>query len=345
MRAVVIEEHGGRDKLKLTDFPDPAPGAGEVLVRVHACGLNHLDLLAREGRVPVPIRMPHILGCEVAGHVAALGDGITADGLYVGQPVAVLTRISCGRCEYCRTQQDNLCLESRAIGLATHGGYAEYVSVPARNVIPLPESVSCEDAAASVMSMLTAWHMLLTRARLRAGETLLVIAAGSGIGSAAVQIGRMIGARVIGTASSDDKLERARALGADHTVNASRANLVTEVRRITARRGVDVVFEHVGAATFGRSVECMARNGRLVTCGAHTGREVTLDLWTLFAKQLQLIGSYLGTRGELQELLQVMALGRLRPVIDRTFPLAEAAEAQRVLEERQQFGKLLLVVE
>jgi NADPH:quinone reductase-like Zn-dependent oxidoreductase len=345
MRAVVIEEHGGRDKLKLTDFPDPAPGAGDVLVRVRACGLNHLDLLVREGRVPVPVPMPHILGCEVAGHVAALGDGLTDDRLYVGQPVAVLTRISCGRCEYCRAQQDNLCLESRAVGLATHGGYAEYVRVPARNVIPLPEAVSCEDAAASVMSMLTAWHMLLTRAQLRSGETLLVIAAGSGIGSAAIQIGRMVGARVIATAASDDKLERAWGLGADEAVNTTRSDLVAEVRRLTDKRGVDVVFEHVGAATFSRSVDCMARNGRLVTCGAHTGREVTLDLWTLFAKQLQLVGSYLGTRGELRELLQVMATGRLRPVIDRRFTLDQAAEAHRVLEERQQFGKLLLVLD
>ena len=344
MRAVVIEEHGGREKLKLTQLPDPAPGAGEVLVRVRACGLNHLDLLAREGRVPVA-GMPHILGCEVAGHIAAIGEGLVDDRLHAGQPVAVLTRISCGHCEYCRAQQDNLCLESRAVGLGMHGGYAEYLRVPARNVVPLPEGVSCEDAAASVMSMLTAWHMLLTRAKLRAGETLLVIAAGSGIGSAAIQIGRLVGARVIATASSQEKLDRARDLGANETVNTSRADLAAEVRRLTAKRGVDVVFEHVGAATFQGSVDCLARNGRLVTCGAHTGRQVTLDLWTLFTKQLQLIGSYLGTRGELAELLQLMAMGRLRPTIDRRVPLAEAAEAHRVLEERQQFGKLLLVVD
>jgi NADPH:quinone reductase-like Zn-dependent oxidoreductase len=187
--------------------------------------------------------------------------------------------------------------------------------------------------------------MLMTRAQLRPGETLLVIAAGSGIGSAAVQIGNMLGARVIASASSDDKIERARALGADETVNLARTDLVAEVRKLTDKRGVDVVFEHVGAATFERSMRCLARNGRLVTCGAHTGADVRLDLWTLFTKQLQIVGSYLGTRGELTELLRVMSIGRLRPTIDRRFPLDQAAEAHRVLEERRQFGKLLLVVD
>ena len=345
MKAVIIEEHGGRDKLRLTDFADPRPGPGEVLVRVRACGLNHLDILAREGRVPVPIRMPHILGCEVAGDIAEVGPNAGNGHLEVGRRVAVLTRLSCGSCEHCLAGEDNICIEARAVGLAIHGGYAEYVKVPVTNAIPLPDGVSCEDAAGSAMSMLTAWHMLLGRARLRAGETLLVIAAGSGVGSAAVRLGRFVGARVIATASSDEKLERAKDVGADEVINYCRHDMVAEVKRLTGKRGVDVVLEHVGNSTFEQSVECLTRNGRLVTCGAHTGRKAQIDLWKLFAKQLQLIGSYLGTRRELHDLLQVMGEGRLRPVIDRRYPLDEAAEAQRVLEERQQFGKILLVMD
>lgn len=345
MKAVVLERHGGREELQFKDFPDPIPGPNDVVVRVRACGLNHLDILAREGRVPVNIPMPHILGCEVAGDIAALGSLAQASGLKAGQPVAVLTRLSCGRCEHCLAGEDNICIKAQAIGLAAHGGYAEYVKIPVQNAVPLPQGVSHEDAAGSVMSMLTAWHMLLGRAELRPGETLLVLAAGSGIGSAAVQLGKFVGARVIATAGSDDKLASARELGADAVVNYSTQNMVEEVKRLTGKRGVDVVFEHVGAATFEASVECLTRNGRLVTCGAHTGSKVNLDIWKLFAKQLKLIGSYLGTKRELHDLLRVMATGSLRPVIYRKLPLQDAREAHRLLEERQQFGKVLLEVE
>ncbi|HEY4001421.1 MAG TPA: zinc-binding dehydrogenase, partial [Candidatus Xenobia bacterium] len=291
MKAVVLEAHGGRDQLCFKDFPDPVPGPQDVVVKVRACGLNHLDILAREGRVPVTIPMPHILGCEVAGQVSAVGEFVKH--VKVGQRVAVLTRLSCGRCEHCLAGEDNICIKAQAVGLAAHGGYAQYLRIPATNAIPLPDNVSYEDAAGSVMSMLTAWHMLLGRAGLRPGETLLVIAAGSGIGSAAVQLGRFCGAHVIASASSDEKLDRARELGAHHGVNYNRQNLVDEVKRVTGKRGVDVVFEHVGAATFESSVDCLTRNGRLVTCGAHTGSKVTLDIWKLFAKQISLIGSYL----------------------------------------------------
>ncbi|MHB2018083.1 MAG: zinc-binding dehydrogenase [Candidatus Xenobia bacterium] len=342
MKAVVIEEHGGREKLQVKTIADPECGPQDVLVRVRACGLNHLDILAREGRVPVQIRMPHILGCEVAGDIAKVGSHV--EGLKEGQRVAVLTRLSCGRCEHCLAGEDNICIKAQAIGLGAHGGYAELVRLPATNAIPLPEGVSYEDAAGSVMSMLTAWHMLLGRAHLKPGETLLVLAAGSGIGSAAVQVGKLTGARVIATAGSAEKLTRALELGADAGINYNDQDMVAEVKRLTGKRGVDVVFEHVGAATFEQSVESLTRNGRLVTCGAHTGGKTTLDIWKLFAKQISLIGSYLGTRRELHDLLQVMSRGQLRPVIFERLPLERAAEGHRLLEERAQFGKILLQV-
>lgn len=340
MRAVVFHEHGGLDKLKLEDVPIPDIGPNEVLVRVRACGVNRLDLRTREGQVGAPVKLPHIPGSEVAGDVARVGDQVV--GIAEGQRVAIAPYLFCGRCEYCLAGEESLCLRGNILGLTDNGGYAEYVAAPAANVVPLPEGVSYDDAAAVSLAALTTWHMLVERARLKAGEEVLVLAAGSGVGSAAIQIAKLSGCRVIATASTPEKLQMALDLGADEVINYSERDFLQEIRRLTNKRGVDVVVEHVGADTWEKSVGCLARDGRLVICGTTTGNEGKVNLWQLFAKQLSLIGSYGGTRRELQTLLKLVADGRFRPVIDRAMPLEQAAEAQRLMEERKQFGKLIL---
>jgi len=340
MKAVVIHEHGGIDKLRHQECPEPVPEPDEVLIRVRACGVNHLDLLTREGRVATKVPLPHIMGAEVAGEIVALGPHVR--GFEVGTPVAIATRLACGRCEYCVRGEENICLISRSIGLEVPGGYAELMVAPVANCVSLPPGVSFRDSAAFTLAGLTAWHMLVTRAKLRPGEDVLVIAAGSGVGSAAVQIAKLMGARVIGTAGTEDKLRLAKALGADEVINHRERPFDEEARRITGKRGVDVVFEHVGAATWERSINALGKNGRLVTCGAHTGSSTKLEIWRLFTRQISLIGSYLGTKGELFEVLRLIGHGRLRPVIHAVLPLAEARAAHTILEERRHFGKLLL---
>lgn len=340
MRAIVFHEHGGPDKLALEELPVPEIGPGEVLIRVRACGVNRLDLMTREGKVGAKVQLPHISGSEVAGDVAQVGDRVSevADG----QRVAVAPYLFCGRCEYCLAGEESICLRGDILGLTSNGGYAEYAAVPASNLVPLPQEVSYDDAAAVSLAALTAWHMLVERAGVKAGDTVLVLAAGSGVGSAAIQIAKLSGARVIAAASTDEKLQKARGLGADETINYSRQDFLQEVRRLTDKRGVDVVVEHVGAESWEKSVACLARGGRLVICGTTTGAEGKVNLWQLFAKQLNLIGTYGGTRGELQKLLQLVARGQFRPVIDRRMPLEQAAEAQQLMAERKQFGKILL---
>jgi NADPH:quinone reductase-like Zn-dependent oxidoreductase len=340
VRAVVFEQFGGVEQLKLAEVDQPTPDPGEVLVRVRACGLNRLDLLVRSGKTPARVLLPHISGSEVAGEIAELGMGV--DGLTVGQRVAIAPYLFCGRCEFCLAGHEEVCLRGDILGLVSQGGYAEYVRAPAASVVPLPDGLDFEAAAAVSLATLTAWHMLVTRARLRPGEDVLVHAAGSGVGSAAIQVAKLAGARVIATAGSAAKLERARALGADAVINYNEQDFLQEVRRLTNRRGVDVVVEHVGQATWEKSVACLTRNGRLVSCGTTSGTEGRLDLWAFFAKQIELIGSYGGTRRELAQVLRLVAEGRLRPVIHQVYALEEAAEAQRVLESRDFFGKLVL---
>lgn len=342
MKAVVLHETGGLDKLVVEDVPTPTIKPTETLIRVRACGVNRVDLMIREGQVGLPVPLPHIMGTEVAGDVVEVGT--PTRGIEVGQRVVVSCWLRCGQCEFCLDNEgDATCLRSGPLGMVTPGGYAEYVAAPTRQLIPIPDGVSYEEAAAVNSSMVSSFHMLMTRAKLQPGEDLLVHAAGSGIGSAAVQIGRMVGARVIATAGSQDKLDRAKELGADDLINYSEQDFLQEVRRITNRRGVDVVFEHVGTATWEKSVAALARNGRLVTCGTTTGREGKLDLWTFFAKQLTILGSNGGTRREVQQVLTLMARGKLRAVIDQTYPLQQAAEAHRRMADRAIFGKFVLV--
>ncbi len=341
MRATVFYEVGGPEQLQVEERPEPTVGPTDAVVRVRACGVNRLDLMVRQGSAGARISMPHVGGSEVAGELVQLGSAAATD-LRVGQRVAVAPYLFCGRCEYCLAGDETVCIRGDIVGLNQDGGFAELVRVPRANLVPIPDGVGDDAAAAVSLATLTAWHMLVTQARLRPGEDVLVLAAGSGVGSAAIQIARLVGARVIATASTAEKRERARDLGAHDVVDYVNEDLVAEVRRITGKRGVDVVVEHVGAATWEQSVAALARNGRLVTCGTTSGADAKLNLWQLFAKQLKLIGSYGGTRSELRQVLRLVSDGRLKPVIHQTFGLDGVAEAQTLLAERRQFGKLII---
>jgi NADPH:quinone reductase-like Zn-dependent oxidoreductase len=347
MRAALFRRHGGPEVMEVADVPAPALGAGEVALRVTAAALNHVDLWLRRGLPALPVPLPHVLGGDVCGVVSALGPGVAArPGIGVGDRVLVNPGLSCGRCVACLDGRDNLCPEFRMVGEQTWGGQAEELVVPAQNLVPAPrDRVPLDDAQlASIPTVfMTAWQMLVDRAQLRQGETVLVLAAGSGVGSAAIQIAKLYGARVIATASTDAKLAAARALGADETINHASADLVAEVKRLTGRRGADIVFEHVGAATFPKSVVACGRGGRIVTCGATAGHETPLNLRHVFWRQLSILGSTMASKSRLFSLLDLFAAGRLRPVVDKVLPLNEVAAAHRLLESRASFGKLVLV--
>lgn len=343
MRAVVFEEHGGPEVLELADVERPAPRADEILVRVRACALNHLDVWTRMGIPGMTFPLPHILGNDIAGEVEEVGDLVR--NVKPGDRVLLSPGVSCGHCANCLSGDDNLCPEYTMLGYQRPGGYAEFVAAPGRNAHAVPAGLTFAEAAAIPLTFLTAWHMLVERARVKPGETVLVLAAGSGVGSAAIQVAKLFGARVIATASTDEKLELARGLGADETVNYEAVERWDRsVKALTAGRGAEVVVEHVGAATWPKSVACLARNGRLVTCGATTGYEATVDLRHLFYRHLSLLGSFMGRHDELVTLLRFFEDGRLRPVVDRVLPLEQAAEAHRLMADRAQFGKLVLEV-
>jgi NADPH:quinone reductase-like Zn-dependent oxidoreductase len=338
VRAARFHAHGGPEVLTYEEAPDPEPRAGQVLVRVRACALNHLDLWQRRGLERVTIPFPHISGAEVAGEVAAAPGGEAA----VGDRVLLQPGLSCGRCGACLGGRDNECPAYDVLGYQSDGGYAELVVVPSANLVAIPDHVSFVDAAAFPLTFLTAWHMLIARARVQPGETVLVLAGTSGVGQAAIQVARLYGARVIATAGTKAKLERARALGADEVINHHDDDLVAVVRRLTGKRGVDVVVEHVGQATWERSIKALARGGRLVTCGNTTGWDGRLDLRFLFSRQLSLLGSYMGTKAELLQAARFFFEGCLAPLVDTVLPLAEAAEAHRRLEQGEVAGKLVL---
>jgi NADPH:quinone reductase-like Zn-dependent oxidoreductase len=339
VKAVRFHHHGGLDVLVHEEAPDPVPPAGWALVRVRACALNHLDLWERRGIERVKIPLPHISGSDVAGELlGAVGD------LPAGTRVMLQPGLSCGRCAACLAGKDNRCRAYDVLGYGCDGGYAELVTVPAANLVPIPPQVGFVEAAAFPLTFLTAWHMLVTVARLRRGEDVLVLAAGSGVGQAALQIARLHGARVFATAGSPAKAARARDLGASDVVDHSLGDFSSEIRRLTGKRGVDIVVEHVGEATWDASVRCLASGGRLDTCGATPGAAGAIDLRHLFARQLSLLGSYMGTKSELLTAAASFFRGELSPVIDRTYPLASAADAQGRLERREQFGKIVLEV-
>lgn len=342
MKAVRIHSHGGSETLRHEDVERPAPGPGEVLIRVRACALNHLDIWVRQGLPGIRIPMPHIPGSDVSGTVEEVGPGVR--GIEAGVDVLLSPGLACGICPSCLAGQDNLCLSYTILGFLVDGGYAQYVKVPAANVVPRPVRLSFEEAASVPLVFLTAWHMLVTRARLKPGEDVLVQAAGSGVGIAAIQIAKLFRARVIATASTDQKLAKARALGADEVVNYVRQDFYHEVKRITDRKGVDVVIDHVGQSTFDKGMLCLSRDGRMVVCGATTGPTVSFDLRYLFSRHLSILGSYMGSKGELLALMPFFEDGRLVPVVDRTYPLERAGAAHDVMMRRDNFGKLVLSI-
>ena len=341
MKAMVLSQHGGPEVLHLAEMPDPAIGDRDVLVRVRAVALNHLDLWVRSGLPGRSVAFPHIPGSDISGEVAKIGAMVTH--VKVGDRVLLAPGVSCGQCEQCVAGRDNFCPDYALFGRQIHGGYAEFVRSPSVNVLPIPGNLRFEEAAAVPLVFLTAWHMLIGRAQLRPAEDVLVIAAGSGVGSAAIQIAKATGARVIATAGSEAKLARAKELGADDVVLHG-GEFAREVKRLTDGRGVDVVFEHVGAATWEQSIFSLKTGGRLVTCGATTGFESKININYVFGRQLSILGSFMGQKSELYAALELFKRGLLKPVIDTLLPLDRAADAHRRLENRQQFGKVVLTV-
>lgn len=339
MKAVRFHRHGGSDVLQYEDAPDPVPQDGWAIVRVRACALNHLDLWERRGIDRVRIPLPHISGSDVAGVVADARGGRVG----IGARVLLYPGLSCGTCSACRDGRENLCPAFDVLGLMSDGGYAEYVTVPVDNLVPIPDAVDFAVAAAFPLTFLTAWHMLVTLARIQADDTVLVLAGGSGVGQAAIPIARLHGARVLAT-SAPAKMAQTKALGAEEVYDHYDGDFSRQVRAATRGAGADIVIEHVGEATWDRSVRSLGRGGRLVTCGATTGARAAIDLRHLFARQLALIGSYMGTKEELRQAASHFFAGRLAPVLDSTLPLTEARQAQTRLEAGEHFGKIVLTV-
>jgi NADPH:quinone reductase-like Zn-dependent oxidoreductase len=342
MKAIVFQQHGDSSVLQYTDVEEPRLRANEVLIRVRACALNHLDLWVRQGIPGVPIPLPHIPGSDIAGEVAKIGPEVRT--VTVGQKVLLAPGVSCGKCPACLSGNDNLCRQFTNLGFLIDGGCAEFVRCPDVNCFPYPENLDWVHAAAVPLVFQTAWHMLVHRAQLQPGEKVLVLGAGSGVGTAAIQVAKFFGAYVIATSRSEEKLQRALQLGADEVIQDGAAPIAKEVRRLTQNQGVDVVFEHVGTATWDDSIKSLANGGRLVTCGATTGYDAKIDLRFLFTRQLSLSGSYMGTKDELRTVLKLVAQGLLKPIVDKVFPLEECAAAHAYLESGKQFGKVVLTV-
>lgn len=342
MKAVVIREYGGIDKLQYEEVATPEPGPGEVLVRVRAAGVNHLDHDIREGISGFPAALPHVPGIEGAGEVVAIGDGVSA--VAVGDRVSISIIASCGRCTRCLSGKDNLCESpSGALGIAMWGSYADYVLCFERQLVPLPEGLDFERAAAAHLCFTTAWHMAVTLGAIAAGEDVLVNAAGSGVGSSAIQIAKLHGTNVIATAGSDDKLAKAKELGADATINYATQDIADETMRLTDGRGVDLVIESVGGDVLLKSLEATKRDGMVVTCGAHAGEEIELDVVQFFRKHVRFQGSVLATRPETDQVFRLVADGKLNPVIHATMPLENAREAATLTANRNFFGKMVLI--
>lgn len=339
MNAIVFHEFGGPEKLKFEKVADPILGAHDVLVQVKACAMNHLDIWVREGMSPLP--MPHILGSDVSGVIAEVGSEVI--DWEVGDSVLVSPGISCGCCESCLKGEDNLCPEYTILGKKPWGGYAEFVKIPRQNLLPYPSVLNFQEAAAIPLTFLTVWQMLVKKAKVKPGDWVLVLAAGSGIGVAAIQIAKLFQATVIAAASTDEKLRKAKGLGADYLINYSDKDFSGEVKKITNKRGVDVVVEHTGAATWEKSLLSAKWGGTIVTCGATSGQEGKTDLRHVYFRQLRILGSTMGSKGDLFEIIRWVEKERLRPVIDEVIPLKEAARAHQKMAQRIQFGKIVLV--
>ncbi len=342
MKAVRFHRHGGPEVLQFEEVPDPKPNSDEALVRVRACALNHLDLWGRNGLPNVTIPLPHISGSDIAGVVEWVPQEETR--FKKGDEVIVNPGVGCGRCDRCLSGRDDQCKDYAIIGYGLDGGYAELVKVRRDHLIAKPEGMSFEEAASFPLVFETAYHMLVTKARVVPGDTVLVLAASSGVGVAAIQIAKLLGSEVIATAGDDDKMERAKKLGADHVIDHYKQDILGEVKKITGRRGADVVIEHVGKATWEGSLKALAKGGRLVTCGATTGAEVVTDLRYVYNRELTIYGSFMAGTGELLKVVELFEQGRLHTVVDSVFPLEKAAGAQVRMEGSKHFGKIVLKV-
>ena len=338
---MVLREHGGPEVLHEEQLDTPEPRAGEVRVRIRAVALNHLDLWVRRGGPAFKLDYPHRLGSDIAGAIDALGPGVGAP-LAVGDRVVVQPGLSCGRCAACLGGRDNLCRDYKILGENAQGGYAELIVVPAVNIVPAPANLDAH-AAASLLTFMTAWQMVVHKARVAPGDVVVVHGAGSGVGVAAIQIAKLYGAQVIATAGSAAKLDRARELGADHVVDYTTGDFVATCKQVTNRRGVDAVLDHIGGEVFAASIRAVRPGGRVVTCGASAGFHPAIDLRHIFFRQVEVLGSTMASKADLLAVLGHVAAGRLRPIVHATLPLAQAADAHRLLEDRRAFGKVVLV--
>ncbi|MHA2139885.1 MAG: zinc-binding dehydrogenase [Candidatus Thorarchaeota archaeon] len=345
MKAIIFNEHGSIDVLQyVTDLPKPKAGPRQVLIEVKAVALNHLDLFTRAGIPGLSLEMPHVLGSDISGIVVEKGADVSEE-IEIGTRVIVDPGVNCGVCEFCISGQESLCIKYGILGEHYSGGYREFMAIDAHKAIPIPETskLSFEEAAAAPLTFMTAWRLLMTKARLRAGEDVLIIGIGGGVAIAAFQIAKLSGARVFVTSSSDKKLEKARKLGADYLINhADSPDYHREIWKLTNKRGVDVVVDSVGEATWAKSLRSLRKGGRLVTCGATTGPNAVTNLNLVFWKQLEILGSTMASRSELETVLQLVWDGRLKPVVDRILPLSSAKEAHEILESGEQFGKIVL---
>lgn len=343
MKAVAFYEHGGPEVLKVErNFPEPVIGPDDVLLRVRAAALNRLDLFIRQGMPNLKLPLPHILGSDAAGEIAKIGDNVT--DLEEGERVLVNPGLTCGQCEFCVAGDDPLCVEYRILGEHVNGAYAEYVVVPARNVARIPTDLPWETAAAAPLAYMTAWRLLVRKGAIKPGEDVLILGAGAGVSTAAIQIAKLAGCTVWTTSSSDEKLRRAKEIGADVLLNYKEMPWSRAVWELTGKRGVDVVVDHVGAATFKDSVRSLRRGGRLLVPGATTGGVFEIDVRYVFWRQISIIGSTMASQREFEEVMKLVFMRRLKPVVDRLFPLEEAQRAHEYLERGEQFGKVVLQV-
>jgi NADPH:quinone reductase-like Zn-dependent oxidoreductase len=343
LKAVRMHGYGGAEQLFYESCEPPKiTEPDEVIVKLKAAAINHIDIWNRMGATGIVMAMPHILGADGAGVIAETGTKV--ENVKAGDAVCLYPPTGCGQCDYCRSERDFMCIRLRVLGERLEGTYAQYVKLPAQNCYPIPAGYSYHEAAAFPLVFITLWRMVITNARLEPGETMLIIGIGGGVASAALQVAKQIGARVIVTSGSDEKLERAKKLGADHGVNHFRENFVTAVQSLTDKRGVDVVLDCVGGEVWRQSLAALARGGRLVTCGATAGGEPQDDIAAIVTKQLKIYGSTLGSRREFFQLIGFLNATKIKPIIDRVFPLAEGAAAQRYVEEAKQFGKIVLAI-
>jgi len=340
MKALYFEQHGELDVVKYGDVPDPEPGPGEVLIRVRACALNFLDIWVRRGWPSLKLEMPHWGGADVAGEIAGIGPDVS--GWQVGQRVVVDPGINLSEDEYSRRGEDSVSPAYHIVGAHMRGGAAEYLKVPIGNLAAIPDAYEFVDAAAPILVTLTAWRMLMHRAALRAGESVLVVGAGGGVNSMAIQIAKLAGATVYVVAANPEKSERARQLGADVVLDRSQVNWGKEIYKLTAKRGVDVVVDNVGKATITTSMQAVARGGRIVIVGNTSGPQAEIDIRFIFGKQISLIGSTMGSHQDFHDVMNLLWTGRLKPVIHCVMPLSEGREAYQMMEAGRQFGKIVL---